>query len=300
MKTTSEAQSPWALPFSTWKKILWQTWLKIGHDNIMLIAAGVAFYGFLAFVPLLAAVALTYGIFADVGSMAGSARSLLQIMPPEAASLILDQLSDLTKASADQKGWGLTLALGFALFGATRAASAVIMALNMAHDQEETRSFLWLNLLILMFTIGFVIVVLTSFIAISGLALIETRLAGLPPSAFVAISAVSAVAMMLFSAAVVATVYRYGPDRDTPKWRWITPGSLTATIGGMGASILFGFYVSNFAGYNATYGALGAVVVLLMWLWICALVLCVGAELNAALEQVTLSDALHQEEKFSR
>ena len=277
-----------------WKKIIWQTWLKAGQDNIMLVAAGVAFYGFLAFVPLLAAVALTYGLFADVNSMSGSARSLLQIMPPDAASIILGQLNDMIKSSAGQKGWGLALALGFALFGATRAASAVIIALNMAHDREETRSFIELNLLTLMFTIGFVVVVVATFIAMSGLALMESRLAGLPPSAFIAITSVSVVLMILFAAAVVATAYRYGPDRQRPKWRWISPGSLAATIGGLGTSFLFGIYVSNFAGYNATYGALGAVVVLLMWLWLCALALCIGAELNAALEHVTSSESNQQ------
>ena len=286
----SQLQSPWSLPFSAWKEIISQTGFKIGHDNILLIAAGVAFYGFLAFVPLLAAVALLYGLFADVKSMEGFARSLLQVMPPDAASLILDQLRGMIKASADQKGWGLALALGFALFGATRAASAVIMALNMAYDCVETRSFVRLNMLTLMFTTGFVIIVVAIFIAMSGLALMKTRLAGLPPSAFIGISAVATLVMILFAAAIVATAYRYGPNRKRPEWRWISPGSLVATLGGLGASFLFGIYVSNFAGYNATYGALGAVVVLLMWLWLSALLLCVGAELNAALERLTTSD----------
>jgi membrane protein len=283
-------QSPWSLPFAIWRTVIWQTWLKIGHDNIMLIAAGVAFYGFLAFVPLLAAVGLIYGLFADVNGMTDTARSLLQIMPPDAASLILGQLSDVVKASSDQKGWGLIFALGFALFGASRAASAVIMALNMAHDREETRSFIRLNLLTLMFTLGFVIIVVATFIAMSGFALMETRLAGLPPSAFIAISIVATVVMILFAAAVVATAYRYGPDRDRPEWHWISPGSLLATIGGLSVSFLFGIYVSNFASYNATYGALGAVVVLLIWLWLTALVLCAGAELNATLERLPLPE----------
>ena len=283
-------QSPWSLPMATWRKVIWQMWLKIGHDNIMLVAAGVAFYGFLAFVPLLAAVGLIYGLFADVNGMTDTARSLLQIMPPDAASLILSQLSDVVKASSDQKGWGLVFALGLALFGASRAASAVIMALNMAYNREETRSFIRLNLLTLMFTTGFVIVVVATIIAMSGFALIETRLVGLPPSVFIGISAVATVVMILFAAAVVATAYRYGPDRDQPQWRWITPGSLLATIGGLSVSFLFGIYVSNFATYNATYGALGAVVVLLMWLWLSALVLCAGAELNAALEHVQSPD----------
>lgn len=296
-------QSPWSLPMCVWIKIITRTWLRVDHHNIVLIAAGVAFYGFLAFIPLLAAVGLTYGLVADVNGMASSAQKLMQIMPPDAASLVLGQLNDIVKSSADQKGWGLVLALGFALFGASRAASAVIMALNAAFDRDETRSFVKLNVLTLTLTIGLVLVVVATFIALAGFALMETRLAGLPSAAFIVITLMATVFMILFAAAVVATVYRYGPDRDKPKWRWISPGSLLATIGGLTISFLFGIYVGSFASYNATYGALGAVVVLLMWLWLSALMLCVGAELNAALEYV-LSLPTHKHdkrtEKFSK
>ncbi len=285
---SSHVSSPWKLSLSSWISVLKRTWIETSRDNLMLIAGGVAFYGFLAFVPLIGAVVLTYGIFADTGSIVTTARAVMRIMPPEAAAIILGQLADIISVSASQKGWGLALALSFAVFGATRATSAIMMALNIVYGCDERRSFLKLNATILLLTIGFVAVIIASFVAISTLAIIRSQLAGWSPSLMAFISVAAWLGMILFLTAVVAITYRYGPDHDQPTWQWISPGSLFTTLGGLVSSLLFGVYVSNFAGYNATYGALGAIVALLMWFWLSALLLCFGAELNVELEHASV------------
>jgi membrane protein len=96
--------------------------------------------------------------------------------------------------------------------------------------------------------------------------------------------------ILVAAAAALAVVYRYGPSRTHPQWRWVTPGSVLASVGWVVASMLLSWYVSNFADYNETYGTLGAAIGLMMWFWISALVILVGAELNAELEHQTAQD----------
>jgi membrane protein len=266
-----------------WRAIAVRTWKEIGNDNVSLLAAGVAFYTFLAFVPLLASVVLIYGLAADPVDAAVHARVLLQILPADAAKIVGDQLETLAQTPAARTALGLLLAILLALYGAMRAATSIIGALNAAYGRHETRGFFKTTLLSFTFTAGTAIVGVVAIFAIGAMSLIGTFIR-LPSPAAGLVVVLPWLAIAVIAALLIGCTYRYGPDRPPVPWRWLVPGVVTASAGALLATFLFGFYVSHFGGYNATYGALGTVVSFLMWLYLSAFLVLVGAELNAEIE----------------
>ena len=285
-----QAVSPWALPAGGWKAVLRRTWAETSSDNVGLIAAGVAFYGFLALVPLLGAMVLSYGLVADPQTVIADMRQLTSVMPADAAKLVGEQLMNVVQSSDGKKGFGLLLALALALFGARNGAGAVITSLNIAYEEEEKRGFIKVNLLALGITAAAVLVALVAAVAITALGKLQDLLPGTP--GFVVVVGKIASYMLLLSAGsgAAATLYRYGPSRASARWVWLTPGSLLAAVGWLLLSVGFGLYVANFGNYNATYGSLSAVVVMLTWLYLSSYILVFGAELNAELEHQTAKD----------
>ncbi|SEM92427.1 membrane protein [Sphingomonas gellani] len=285
-----DADSPWHMPLSAWKTVLWRTWTEAGNDNVGLIAAGVAFYGFLAIVPVLASLVLVYGLIASPQTVIDNVRSLADAMPRDAAQLVGDQLMTVVKTSDGKKGFGLLLALALALFGARNGAGSVITALNVAYEEREKRNFLWVNLLAIGITGAAVLIAIVAILAITMLAKLQALLPGAPDVVLVVGKVVSYLLMTLAGAAGAAALYRFGPSRQQPRWQWLSAGSLFAAIGWLLLTLGFGIYVANFGNYNATYGSLGAVVVLLTWLYLSSYILMFGAELNAELEHQTKRD----------
>lgn len=148
------ADSPTQIPARGWKQVALRTWKQSSEDNVGLVAAGVAFYGFLALVPLLGATVLTYGLVADPQIVLGNVKSLTSVMPQDAAKLVGDQLLSVVQTSGSKKGIGLLIAIAVALFGARSAAGSIIIALNIAYEEEEKRGFVRVNLLSLAITAG--------------------------------------------------------------------------------------------------------------------------------------------------
>ncbi len=286
----SHAEKPWQMSFPDWKQALARAWSEGKDDNVGIVSAGVAFYAFLAMVPLLGALVLTYGLVADPAQVQSHILSLAQTLPQSAAELIGEQLRNVADGSSGKKGLGLLLALGIALFGARNGAGAAITALNIAYDEDETRGFIKLNLIALAMTVGAVLAVPLVIGAMAALAALGELLPAASGATVLLGKIVSYILFLVIAMAAAAALYRFGPDRDEPRWAWITAGSLFAAVGWMLLTALFGFYVSSFGSYNATYGSLGAVVVLLTWLYLSAYVLLLGAEINAELERQTKAD----------
>ena len=258
----------------TWFAALKRAYTEAGKDNAGIVAAGVAYYAFLAIVPLLAAMVMGYGLFADPETVARHAQALAGTLPSDAAKLINGQLESAAEAATGAKGFGLVVALAVALFSARGGANALIEALNIAYDITDNRSFVRRNLLALGMTGGAVIglvIVVGAVTATSMLDGFAGRAASLAAS---------------FAAAVIGAtvVYRFAPHRDAPRIALQLPGAVFFGVAIVSLTALFGFYVANFGSYNATYGSLGAVVVLLTWLYLAAYALLLGAELNAPSE----------------
>lgn len=279
-----EPASPTDLSPRTWKEIAIDTWKEAGNDNISIIAAGVSFYAFLAFVPLLTAFVLSYGLVAEPASVVAHMQTLTNIMPQNAAEIVGEQLRSMVAGAGTETGLALIVAIGIALYGASKGAGSIIIALNVAYDVKERRSFIGRTAMALTMTAGAVLVLFLAILAVGALNLVERLV---PDWGGLVHVALQAGFFLLAAAAVVlllAVVYRYGPNRPDAEWRWITPGSLLATIVWLAATLGFGFYVSNFGNYNATYGSLGAVIVFLTWLYLTAYIVLMGAELNAQIE----------------
>jgi membrane protein len=279
------------MPASGWVDVLKRSWREMGQDNLALIASGVAFYAFLSMVPLLGAIVMTYGLVAEPSAVVRHFEELSAMLPADAARLIGDQLMNVVDTAASKKGVGLIIALALAFWGASKASGAIIVALNIAYEQEETRGLVKRTLLNLAMVLGAVVAVGLAMAAITAFAHLDDLL----PNAPAALILLGRIASWLLLAAIgaggVATLYRYAPNREVAKWRWLTPGSVFAALGWGVLTLGFGIYVASFGNYNATYGSLGAVVVLLTWLYLSALVLLLGAELNSELEHQTARDS---------
>ncbi|GAA4040458.1 YihY/virulence factor BrkB family protein [Sphingomonas rosea] len=285
------AQRPGDIPAPGWKDIAQRTWKESQKDNVGIVAAGVAFYFFLALVPLLGATVLTYGLFVSPEAVARQAAGLTSVLPGEAAKLIGDQLTQVVETSASKKGLGLLLAILLAFWGARNAAGAIVTALNIAYEERETRGFLRTTLLSLAMTVG--AVVMAGFVAgATGLlSSIEKLLPNLGGVGRLGFGLLTYALLAAIAAAAAATLYRYGPSRKKARWRWLTPGSVFFAGVWLVLTVGFGFYVRNFGNYGATYGSLSAPIVLLTWLYLSSYVLIFGAEVNSEVERQAANGA---------
>lgn len=295
--TGRDAAAPQQVPLRGWWQILKRTRAEATDDNLGLIAAGVAFYAFLAMIPALGAMVLSYGLLVDPAELGHQMQALTGHLPAEAAKLIDAQLVAVVKTASAKKGFGLLLALVLALYGAMKGAGAVVIALNVAYEETETRGFFRTTLVNAAITLAGVLLAAALLVSASLTAFLEKLAGGLDDAAEIAIKAGSWALTAALAAAAIAALYRYAPNRTRARWRWLTPGSVAATLGLIAATFGFGWYASNFGDYNATYGSLGAVVVLLLWLYLSAYVLLLGAELNAELEHQTERDTTQGAEK---
>jgi membrane protein len=262
-----------------------QAWRASGEDNIGILAAGVAYYAFLAMVPLLAAVVLICGLFANPAMVASHIQGLAARLPQSAAELIGGQLQSVVETSGTVKGLGLLLSLAIALFGARNGAGAVITAISLAFNDNEQRSLLRANALALAITIG----VIVALGVVAGVLALTSPLVGMLPELSGAGQFIGKLVAYFVLAGVgtlgSAWIYRRVPNSFSPNFRRVLPGALFASVGLVVLTLAFGFYVANVASYNATYGSLGAVIVLLTWLLLSAYVLLFGAEIAAVCVQ---------------
>ena len=292
-----EADTPTEISASGWWDVSKQTLKESSQDNLGLIASGIAFNAFLAMVPLLTAVVLGYGIVASPAAVADHVAMLTDVMPRQAAEIIGSQLENMVKSAGAATGFGLVIALGIAIYGAMRGATGLMTGLNIVYNVEDSRSFIKQTLTALVITLGLILVFVLASVGISLMSMLESLLPALGGAMHVVVKVAFWIAAAAGVSAVIAIIYAYAPSRDDPEWVWLTPGSIIATIIWVAATFAFSFYVSNFGNYNATYGALGAVIVFLTWLYLSSYIVLLGAELNQVLERRAGHDDQIGEEK---
>jgi len=279
------------MPWAAWKDIASRTWQRTWDDNVGLVAAGVAFYGFFALLSLLAMVVMLYGIAAAPATVVSNFQSLTAILPTDMAALIADQLMNSVQMSNGRNGLGLLIALAVALYGGTNGAGAVITALNIAYEEKEKRSLLHFYLIAIAITLAAVFIALLALAGVAVAASLDELLPWISDSVVLIGKVVAYAALLLVAAAVAATLYRFGPSREDARWKWITPGSVFTAVTWLVLTILFGLWVTNVTDYSATYGSLGATVGLLTWMYLSAYVFVLGAELNSEIEHQTAKDS---------
>jgi membrane protein len=285
-----QADKPTDIPAQGWKDILWRVYEQIGKDRVVSVAAGVTFYALLAIFPAIAALVSTYGLFADPSTIQEHLNALSGFLPGGALEIVGDQVKRITSKGGGALGIGFFIGLATSLWSANAGMKAIFDALNIVYNEDEKRSFIGLNARSLTFTIGAILFLILALgaVVVLPIALDYLRL-GEVGKWMIAI-----LRWPLLLAGVIvglALLYRYGPSRDNPKWRWITPGSVIAAVLWLAASMLFSWYVSSFGNYNETYGSLGAVIGFMTWIWISSVVVLLGAEINAEMEHQTAKDS---------
>jgi membrane protein len=285
------AKSPWQMPGRAWKDIVKRTYKRVWDDNVGLVAAGVAFYGFFALLSLLGLIVLVYGFAADPFTVIDQVQTLTSILPTDVAFIIGDQLMNAVRASQKAKGFGILLAFLVATYGGTNGATSVITALNIAYEEKEKRSLVRFYLLAVAMTLGALVLALCAIAATAALAFLQHLLPSAAPPMVLAGKIGGYLLIVLTAAGVASTLYRYGPSREDAKWKWITPGSLFVALAWLLLTWAFGIYVGHFTNYHATYGSLGAVVALLTWMYLSAYAFIFGAELNSEIEHQTAKDS---------
>lgn len=283
------AETPHQIPAPGWRDILWRVWNEMAEDNLSIVSAGIAFYAMLSIFPALGASLSIYGLVADPMTVERQFAELANILPEGARKLITDQLTAVASQPRSSLSFGVIFGIGLALWSASAATKTFMNALNVVYDEQETRGFISFNAMAVALTLGGII---SAIVALSLVAALPAILGWLwLPSGLEA--TLRYLRWPLLGVAVVlglGVLYRYGPSREKARWQWVSWGAVVATVLWLIVSAGFSYYVSNFASYNETYGALGAVIVLLMWFYLTAYVVLIGGELNAEMEHQTARD----------
>jgi membrane protein len=285
------AEAPSEIPAKGWMDIAWRVLEGFQSDRVMLVAAGVTFYALLALFPATAAVVSLYGLFTDASIITNHLGLLSGFLPVGAVEVVGDQVKLLTAQGQGTLGFAFVGTLALSLWGANAATKAIFDALNIIYKEREKRSFIQLTLRSLAFTLGGLVLVL---LAIGGIVIVPVafKVIGIPEGS--AASLLSLLRWPLLFAAILfalACLYRFGPSRERPQWRWVTWGSAIAAGIWMVGSLLLSWYVANFGSYNATYGSLGAIIGFLVWMWLSTIVVLAGAQINAESEHQTAEDS---------
>jgi len=285
-----KAATPVHIPWLGWKDILIRSYHSVENNRLLALAAGVAFYSLVSLFPAIAAGVSSYAMFADAGTISRDLFLLADVVPASALELIGNEINRIASTSDGRLTYGFLLGLGIALWSANAAMKAIFDALNIIYDEREKRGFFRLNLISLFFTIC---AIAGSLLAIGAVVVFPLVLAALGVSSLdkPIIGVLRWPAMFVLVIVGLAILYRYGPSRRAARWRWLSVGSVFAATAWLAVSLLFSWYLGNFANYNATYGALGAVVGLMMWMWLSTIVVLIGAVLNSEIEHQTARDS---------
>jgi membrane protein len=283
------AASPSEIPAKGWKDILLRVYSDVGDHRILALAAGMTYYSLLAIFPALAALVAIYGLFSDTGTIAKHLDEVSGFVPSGAIDVAREQLTRVVSKGNQTLGLTFIIGLAVSLWSANAAMKSLFDTLNIIYGENEKRGFLKLNAMSLAFTLAAIAFVLAALGAVVVLPLVLNYL-WLSDFADLFVRLVRWPAMLLVVALALACIYRFGPSREAPRWRWITWGSLAAAILWLGASALFSWYAANFGKFNETYGSLGGAIGFMTWLWISAIVILFGAELDAEMEHQTARD----------
>jgi membrane protein len=290
------AEHPLQIPWAGWKDILWRTYSEMYSDRLLSIAGGVAFFTLFAIFPAITALVSAYGLFSNPSVITQNLSLLQDVVPANVLGILSEQATRIAAQSNRALGIGVVAGIVVTLWSAMGGVKAMIDALNVIYEERERRSFFKLNVIALLFTLGGFALFLVAVGGVVVMPLVLSRV-GLGEDGGGLIRILRWPALLVVLLVGLAILYRYGPDRRAARWQWVSVGSVFASVVWIGASFLFSWYLAKFNTYNTTYGSLGAVLAMMMWLWISTMVVLLGAELNAEIEHQTAQDSTIGEQK---
>ena len=284
------SSNPFQIPLAGWKDILWRTYQQINEDRLLATAAGVVFFGLLAVFPAITALVSSYGLFADASTIGANLQTMAVMLPQGSFQIVQDQIARVLAKGDTALGATFLFGLALAIWSANAGVKAVIEALNVVYGEREKRGFFRLNLLSLAFTTGAIVALMLMVSAVVAMPLALDHL-GLAQESKAIVSLARWPLMFVILLTALGVLYRFGPSRRAARWEWLSVGTLAAALLWIAGSALLSWYLSNFGNYDATYGSLGAAIGLMMWMWMSAVIVLCGAELNAEIEHQTARDS---------
>lgn len=283
------AKKPTEIPARGWWQTAKRVKTQIEADQVQIVAAGIAFYLFLALFPVLAAIVATYGIVTDPAEAETQISSLEGIVPPEAFTVIAEMVRTIASEAEDTLGWSVALSILLSIWSANKGTKALVTGLNIAYDEKEERGFFRLTFITLSLTLAVFVFMALMITLVAGIPAVIDSI-GLPAWLASTISIVRWPLLAVLVMGVLAVLYRMAPDRDPAKWRWVSPGAIVSTMLWLGGSVLFSIYIEKFGSMSKTYGPFAAVVTLMLWLFLTAFIVLLGAEINSESELQTAKD----------
>jgi membrane protein len=283
------ADKPTEIPKRGWKDVLVRSFREFKSDNISMVAAAAAFYAWLALLPAILAGVMLYGILASPEEVTNQIEQLTKNLSQEVATTLQQPIEQATNTGNRGLGIGLIVALMGAIWSASGGMNGLIQGIGIAYDQPDNRNFFKKRGLAIALTLGGIFMFLLMITLIAVLPPVVQEL-GLGSALTGVITVARFVLLAVLMLIGLAILYRLAPDRDNPKFTWVTPGAIVAMILWLAVSAGFSFYVTNFGSYNKTYGALAGVIILELWLYLTMMIILFGAEMNAEMEAQTAKD----------
>lgn len=283
-KKVKNFKSPKKIKLTGWKKILFGVKDRIGKNNLPIVAAGVAFYAFLAIFPALMALLSLYGLAVNPEQAEQQISQLSGMMPEEAFSIIKERVDNLISTPGNTLGWGTALGIFISLWSANAGTKSLFTGVDIAYNTKNNRGFIKQNALTLLFTLGFIITLLLSMALIVIFPAVVQAF-DLPDKIDSLVSWLRWPLLAVILILVISLIYKYAPYRNSPKFKWVMTGAAIATFLWLILSLGFSFYVSNFGNYGEMYGSISAVVILMLWLFLTSFIILLGAELNSQTER---------------
>lgn len=278
------SKTPFAIPLAGWKDILRRTYQRIDDDRLLATAGGVVFFGLLAIFPAVTALVSSYGLFADPSTISDNLQTLAMMLPAGTFEIVEDQVARVVSKGNGTLGATFLFGLVLAIWSANAGVKSIFDALNVAYEEREKRGFIKLNLISLSFTVGAIVALLLMVGAVVAFPLALDHL-GIAPESKLIVALARWPLLLIILLAALAVLYRFAPSREAPRWQWLSIGAITAALLWIAGSSLLSWYLSSFANYSATYGSLGAAIGLMTWMWMSAIVIMFGAELNSEIER---------------
>jgi membrane protein len=284
-----EAETPGEIPAKGWKDTLLRVKKEIGKDRVSMLAASMSYYALLASVPALTSLVLLYAWFSDPSSISKDISSISRFLPREASEIITGQLTSLSAKAPTALGLSAIGSLLFSLWSASKGSTSVIEAMNIIYGENECRGFFKRTAMALGFTLLGTILSIAAIVVVVAIPAI-TGIFNFGPLFEMAGTIAGWLILLLIFSFFLSCLYRFGPCRQDAKWKWVSRGSIIASVMWAITSGLFSWYAASFGNFNKTYGSLGAVVVLMTWFWISSYIILIGGEINSELEHQTKKD----------
>ncbi len=283
------ADKPGEIPASGWKEIGSRVISQIKADHVQIVSAGVAFYFFMALFPTLVAALSIYGLVSNPADIESHISALSGFLPGEATGMIDNFIKPIVSKPDQTLGWGLVFSILLSIWSANQGTSALFEGMNIAYNEQDDRSFFKRTGITLLFTICGIILGLLSIVIIVLFPAFIDKI-NLGATLETVLGWVRWLVLGLIIVFALGVIYKKAPDRDNPELKWVSWGTVIATVLWIGGSLLFSWYVKNFGSYDEMYGSFAAVIIMLFWLFLTAFIILLGAEINSEMEHQTRKD----------